>query len=183
MQKIWRWTSNPWQGKNNSSSNDVPVRRTTLVRTPLLLRQKNPHSLHWPVMMTHGSWLSQRNQQKKGKKNGVVHWKHLCRCNSGISDWVRIEKSRKPANPRCRSIQRTGFQERNGPGASARITISEKAHTTINKRTFWPSPAYVRLWNFQDKTSAVTEFTDSILVSGGTSTAAQLPSDKDGPVC
>ena len=67
------------------------------------------------------------------------------------------------------------------------MTISEKAHAAINNRTFWPAPAYVRLWKFQDKTSAVTEVTDSILVSGGTernsSTAAQLPSDKDGPVC
>ena len=63
----------------------------------------------------------------------------------------------------------------------------QKAHAAINNRTFWPAPAYVRLWKFQDKTSAVTEVTDSILVSGGTernsSTAAQLPSDKDGPVC
>ena len=79
------------------------------------------------------------------------------------------------------------FKKENGPGASARITISEKAHAAINNRKFWPASAYVRLWKFQDKTSAVTEVTDSILVSGGTdrnsSTPAQLPSDKDGPVC
>ena len=71
------------------------------------------------------------------------------------------------------------FKKENGPGASARITISEKAHASINNRTFWPAPSYVRLWKFQDKTSAVTEVTDSILVSGGTernsSTALSCP--------
>ena len=34
------------------------------------------------------------------------------------------------------------FKKENSPGASARITISEKAHAAINKRTFWPAPAY-----------------------------------------
>ena len=78
----------PMARQNNSSSNDQRTSTKNNSRTHIITATTEKPSFA-PLASDDDSWqlvVAKKTQQTKKGKNGVVHWKHLCRCNSGISD-------------------------------------------------------------------------------------------------
>ena len=73
--------------QNNSSSNDQRTKRKNNSHTHTITATTEKPSFA-PLASDCDLWqlVVANKPTEKRKKNGVVHWKHLCRCNSGISD-------------------------------------------------------------------------------------------------